>query len=110
MKLFVAKSSGLRVLKNEILAGATFAVLLTASTGAVAQVGATPPVTPNCNSTQVGPVPNLSTAAAPASAVAGALAGAIGNINTIFLTQQGSAFVSAPPNPAPDQPGGGVWA
>jgi opacity protein-like surface antigen len=110
MKLFVAKSSGLRVLKNEILAGATFAVLLTASTGAVAQVVANPPVTPNCNSTQVGPVPNLSTAAAPASAVAGALAGAIGNINTIFLTQQGSAFVSAPPNPAPDQPGGGVWA
>jgi len=85
-------------------------VLLTASTGAMAQVVATAPATPNCSSAQVGPIPNLSTAAAPASAVAGALSGAIGNINTIFLTQQGSAFVSAPPNPAPDQPGGGVWA
>jgi opacity protein-like surface antigen len=36
--------------------------------------------------------------------------GAIGNVNTVFLTQQGSAFVSAPANPTPDQPGGGVWA
>ena len=38
-----------------------------------------------------------------------ALAGTIGNVNTAFLNQQGSAFVSAPANAQPDQPGGGVW-
>lgn len=47
--------------------------------------------------------------AIPPSAAGGAIAGAIGNVNTAFLTQQGSAFVSAPANPTPDQPGGGVW-
>lgn len=111
MKVFVAKSSSVRVRKNKMVASVAFAMLLTASTGAIAQAPPpAPPATPNCNSNQTGPIPNLNTAAAPASAVSGALAGAIGNINTIFLTQQGSAFVSAPPNPAPDQPGGGVWA
>ena len=94
------------------LAGAGFAVMLSAANGAFAQAPPVPPApsTPNCNFTLNGPVGNLQTLAAPSSAVAGALAGAIGNINTIFLTQQGSAFVSAPPNPKPDQPGGGVWA
>jgi opacity protein-like surface antigen len=114
MKLFVATSSGVRVRKNKIVASAAFIVLLTASTGAVAQVPPPPPpATPNCNFVQtpaVGGVLNLHTLAAPASSVAGSLSGAIGNMNTIFLTQQGSAFVSAPPDPAPDQPGGGVWA
>jgi len=38
-----------------------------------------------------------------------ALAGAISAVETAFLSQQGSAFVSAPGNPAPNQPGGGVW-
>lgn len=82
---------------------AGLAVMLSAADGALAQV------TPNCNFTQVGGINNLNAVAAPAAAVSGALAGAISNINTIFLGQQGSAFVSAPPNPAPNQPGGGVW-
>src|SRR5262249_8750772 len=30
-------------------------------------------------------------------------------VETAFLTQQGSAFVSAPGNPQPNQPGGGIW-
>jgi opacity protein-like surface antigen len=30
-------------------------------------------------------------------------------MSTAFLSQQGSAFVSAPGDPKPDQPGGGVW-
>lgn len=94
------------------LAGLGFAVFLSATNGAFAQAPALPPAptTPNCNFNQVGGVLNLNTLAAPSSAVAGALTGAIGNINTIFLTQQGSAFVSAPPNPKPEQPGGGIWA
>jgi opacity protein-like surface antigen len=112
MNLFVAKSREVQGRKNKILAGVAFAAALAASTSVLAQPAPVPPppATPNCTSTQTGPIPNLNTAAAPASAVSGALSGAIGNINTIFLTQQGSAFVSAPPNPAPDQPGGGVWA
>ncbi|QWG25418.1 autotransporter domain-containing protein [Bradyrhizobium sediminis] len=64
----------------------------------------------NCTTTQTGTfIPNLGTLAVPAGAASAALAGAIGNVNTAFLTQQGSAFVSAPGNPKPDQPGGGVW-
>ncbi|CAL79567.1 hypothetical protein with a putative signal peptide; putative pertactin (N-terminal) and outer-membrane immunogenic protein (C-terminal) [Bradyrhizobium sp. ORS 278] len=46
----------------------------------------------------------------PTSSASASISAAIGNVNTAFLTQQGSAFVSAPANPAPDQPGGGVWA
>jgi opacity protein-like surface antigen len=66
----------------------------------------------NCNTSQSGvvsPIPNIGQLAIPAGAASSALSGAIGSVNTIFLTQQGSAFVSAPPNPTPDQPGGGVW-
>jgi hypothetical protein len=78
-----------------------------ASSGAFAQTPA------NCNYKQTGGafvVANLSGLAVPAGAASAALASAIGNVNTAFLSQQGSAFVSAPANPAPDQPGGGVWA
>lgn len=91
------------------IAAAGLAVMLSAADGALAQAPPPVGVTPNCNFTQVGGINNLNTVAAPAAAVSGALAGAISNINTIFLGQQGSAFVSAPPNPAPNQPGGGVW-
>lgn len=63
-----------------------------------------------CTTAQTGlPSGNLSALATPSSAAGASVVGAIGNANTIFLTQQGSAFVSAPPNPAPNQPGGGVW-
>ncbi|WP_283804860.1 autotransporter domain-containing protein [Rhodopseudomonas sp. B29] len=64
-----------------------------------------------CVTAQTGtPSANLSALAGPAGSSAASLAGAIGNANTAFLTQQGSAFVSAPANPAPEQPGGGIWA
>jgi opacity protein-like surface antigen len=55
------------------------------------------------------PLNNQGLLALPPSAASAAISGAIGNVNTAFLTQQGSAFVSAPANPTPDQPGGGVW-
>lgn len=71
------------------------------STGAWAQA--------NCTAAPT-PVGNVNFIGAGSAATTGAVAAAIGNVNTAFLTQQGSAFVSAPPNPAPDQPGGGVWA
>jgi hypothetical protein len=100
MKIFVVKSSGTQNRNNLILTGAALALLLSTSSGAFAQ---------NCTTTSTGPVPGLSTLAIPAGAASAALSGAIGNVNTAFLTQQGSAFVSAPANPVPDQPGGGIW-
>jgi opacity protein-like surface antigen len=102
MRLFVAKSRRAQSRQNSILAGAVFTALLSASTGAFAQCAA--PV-------QTGiPLNNQAQLAIPAGAAGAVLSGMIGNVNTAFLTQQGSAFVSAPANPAPDQPGGGVWA
>ena len=92
-------------------AGAVLALVASGGNGAIAQVLNPPQIgnTPNCNFAQTGGINNLNTVAAPAAAVSGAIAGAIGNMNTIFLGQQGSAFVSAPANPAPNQPGGGIW-
>ena len=100
--IFAGALRGAKQRNKGILAGAAIAVLLSTSSGAFAQCAA--PV-------QTGtPLFNLDLLAAPASAAGGAIAGAIGNVNTAFLTQQGSAFVSAPSNPTPDQPGGGVWS
>jgi opacity protein-like surface antigen len=97
-----------------MVACAGLAGLLLDSPVAFAQ--APPPLTTtsqNCTTTQV-PTPvlinNIGTLAIPASATSASISAAIGSVNTAFLTQQGSAFVSAPSNPAPDQPGGGVWA
>jgi outer membrane autotransporter protein len=89
--------------KGQIFAAIAFAMASSVSTAALAQ---------NCNTTQTGTltVGNIGQLAIPPGAAGAAIAGAIGNVNTAFLTQQGSAFVSAPANPAPDQPGGGVWA
>jgi opacity protein-like surface antigen len=80
----------------------TFAISVFANASALAQ---------NCGTATVtGPVgPFLANAAIAGGAAAGAFSGALGNLNTAFLTQQGSAFVSAPGDPKPDQPGGGVW-
>ena len=96
------------------LAWAGLAGTVMASSGAFAQ--APPPLTTtfqNCTTTQVATptiINNIGTLAIPTSATSAAISAAIGSINTAFLTQQGSAFVSAPADPAPDQPGGGVWA
>jgi opacity protein-like surface antigen len=115
MTLFNATSRAAQGRKNWILSGSVLAALLSASTGAIAQ-GLPPPAAPQpagCGTTvQTGTstITNISQFAVPTGATGAALAGAIGNVSTVFLTQQGSAFVSAPANPAPDQPGGGVWA
>jgi opacity protein-like surface antigen len=88
-----------------LLSGFAFAMAISTGSGAFAQ---------NCTTTTTGPgAPffgaQLTTAAAAGGAAAGAFAGALGNMSTAFLSQQGSAFVSAPGDPKPDQPGGGVW-
>jgi opacity protein-like surface antigen len=96
---FLAGCCGVR---GKVLAGATFVVMLSASSAAFAQ---------NCTTTQSGPanVTNIGNLAVPTGAASASISAAIGNVNTAFLTQQGSAFVSAPANPVPDQPGGGIW-
>jgi opacity protein-like surface antigen len=85
--------------KNSI-PGATLTALLLSSSAALAD---------NCNTTQTGGIVGIEKLAVAAGSASAALAGTIGNINTAFLNQQGSAFVSAPANAQPDQPGGGVW-
>jgi opacity protein-like surface antigen len=99
----VAKSRGESARKANILAAAVTVAMLSTSSAAWAACNA---------SVQAGPVviSNQSALAVPPSASAAAIASAISNVDTAFLTQQGSAFVSAPANPMPDQPGGGVWA
>ena len=93
--------------------GTVFAALVlvaatATSSGALAQNCATvattsPPGAPP------GSVAFLTAAAIAGSTAAGSFAGTLGNFSTAFLTQQGSAFVSAPNDPKPDQPGGGIW-
>jgi len=79
---------------------ATLMALLLSSSAALAD---------NCNTTQSGGLVDIEKLAGPAGAASAALAGTIANVNTVFLNQQGSAFVSAPADAQPDQPGGGVW-
>jgi opacity protein-like surface antigen len=87
--------------KGRILAGFAFAMAISTGSGAFAQ---------NCTGTSSGLLGGpLGVAAVAGGGAAGAFAGALGNMSTAFLSQQGSAFVSAPGDPKPDQPGGGVW-
>ena len=90
-----------------VVAASALVAVMAGSSGASAQPApATLPA--NCSGTITGNVSNISNfGGGPVSSV---IAGVVGSVNTAFLTQQGSAFVSAPSNPAPDQPGGGVWA
>jgi outer membrane autotransporter protein len=103
MIFFAATSRGVSLRKATILFGATVTMLVSGSsafaqcTGAITGAGAG----------IYGP--QFSAIAASGGAAAGSFAGALGNLSTAFLTQQGSAFVSAPGDPQPNQPGGGVW-
>jgi opacity protein-like surface antigen len=93
--------------KGRILAGFAFAMAISTGSGAFAQ----------CTSVVTGPGagppanfgPQFTAIASAGGSASGSFAGALGNLSTAFLTQQGSAFVSAPNDPKPDQPGGGVW-
>lgn len=89
--------------RPRLLQGLALAVAMSASSGAFAQCT----VTSGTATGFFGPL--LLSSAGASSAASGALAGALGNLSTAFQTQQGSAFVSAPNDPKPDQPGGGVW-
>jgi opacity protein-like surface antigen len=93
----------LKAREGHVLAGFAFAVVISTGSGAFAQ---------NCTTAQSGPntINNVGQLAVPPGGASAAIAAAITSANSVFLTQQGSAFVSAPSNPAPYQPGGGVWA
>ncbi|MFL5066581.1 MAG: hypothetical protein ACJ8ED_18220, partial [Xanthobacteraceae bacterium] len=83
--------------KNALLGGSALMLVLSASSGALAQ---------NC--TQLAsPIGNLDPFVGFAVSAATSIAGSIGNVNTAFLTQQGSAFVANPAATAPGQQAGG---
>ncbi len=96
----VAKPRGMPGRRGSFLAGLAFAFALSASSAAMAE----------CTGTETlglgGITPFLPFSAGGAVS---SLVSAINATNTAFLTQ-GTAFVSAPPNPVPNQEGGGVWA
>ncbi len=108
---FAAGSRGLRGNKIRMLAGLAFAALLSAQTAAMAQ---------NCNVSNIaGPAgigvppgttgPGAGLLGQFASSLSAQISAATSNANTVFQAGQGSAFVSAPGNPPPDSPGGGIW-
>jgi outer membrane autotransporter protein len=78
--------------------GIAFAVSLFASSGAQAQSC----VVPSSAITNLGSV-----GSSPAS-VSSMIAGTITAASTAFLLQS-TAFIGSPPNPQPDQQGGGIW-
>lgn len=80
------------------VAGIAMATVLSVSTGAMAE----------CTGTGVAAALSPLLPFASGGAI-NSLISAINTANTAFLTQS-SAFVSAPPNPKPNQEGGGVWA
>jgi len=94
--------------RRSVLPGLAFALAISTSSGAFAQCvtlsASGPPGNPFSGSGA------FLTYATASSSSTGAIAGALGNLSTAFQTQQGSAFVSAPSDPKPDQLGGGVWA
>src|SRR5436190_3126983 len=97
----------LKAREGRLLAGFAFAVAISTGSSAFAQVQ-------NCTGSVTGPGasafgPALTALAGAGGSAAGSYAATLGNMSTAFLSQQGSAFVSAPGDPKPNQPGGGVW-
>jgi opacity protein-like surface antigen len=90
----------IRIRKSALLGSSALAVALMTSSGAFAQ---------SCTdfNTSIG---NLSAFGGFAAAASSSITSSVANINTAFLTQQGSAFVANPGGAAPDTQGGGVWA
>ena len=90
-----------------------FAVAATLSTPAAAQTpfGSMQPLPSGCTQTGLGEKQQFKIVGAIGSAAGSinTLVSAIDTANTAFLTQS-TAFIGSPPNPEPDQLGGGVWA
>jgi hypothetical protein len=84
-------------------AGIAVALMLFGGSGALAQ---------NCTAINTVPtfVGNVNAIGGVPAATASAVAGALGNVSTAFLSQQTSAFVVGASTDQPDQAGGGVWS
>ena len=96
------KSASAARRKGRGIAAATGVVLaasLLAASGAQAQ---------NCTLGPANGVSNLAPIGSSPASVSSMLGTTIAAANTAFLLQS-SAFVGSPPNPAPDQQGGGIW-
>src|ERR1700675_1022071 len=96
------KSSSAARRKGRGIAAATgvaLAASLFAASGAQAQ---------NCTLGPANGVSNLAPIGSSPASVSSMLGTTIAAANTAFLLQS-SAFVGSPPNPAPDQQGGGIW-
>jgi opacity protein-like surface antigen len=97
----------IRIRKSVLLGGSALMLVLSGSSGAMAQCTNT--VQPIVIPTQ--PPFILDPAAfvpIGTGASVNSLVSVLNTVNTAFLTQT-NAFISSPPNPAPDQLGGGVW-
>ncbi|SRR6266540_2589404 len=96
----------IRIRKNALLGGSALAVALFASSGAWAQTCSDfVPVTPA--GTAIG---NTSGFVGFATSAASSLSASIANMQTVFLSNQTSAFVANPGGAGPNEQGGGVWA
>src|SRR5262249_33661271 len=90
----------IRIRKSALLGSSALVVALMTSSSAWAQ---------NC--TQSNPLrAGFAELGGLAASTASPVAASIGNMQTAFLTQQGSAFVANPGGAPPDTQGGGVWA
>jgi opacity protein-like surface antigen len=103
MNSLIAKSRGTQSRKGGILAGATLALAMAASSTAMADCTGTGALGGLTGGGGVSLFLPFSSGGAVSSLVS-----AINTVNTSFLTQS-TAFISAPGNPAPNQEGGGVW-
>jgi opacity protein-like surface antigen len=88
--------------KCAIRGAAALALMLFSAVGVQAQCVSSGPA-----ATSPGMAPWTGAIASGSASVA-ALVSSINSVNTAFLTQS-NAFIGSPPNPQPDQQGGGVW-
>jgi hypothetical protein len=87
--------------RGSVIAGVALIMSLFAASGAQAQ---------NCTTTTVVPgIPNLAPLGSAPASVSAMIGSTITTSNTAFLLNS-TVFVGSPPNPAPDQQGGGIWA
>ena len=99
----LASGGSIRLTRNGArAAGIAVALMLFGGSGALAQ---------NCTAINTVPtfVGNVNAVGGVPAATASAIAGALGNVSTAFLSQQTSAFVVGARADQPDQAGGGVW-
>ena len=92
--------------KSALLGGSALMLVLSSSSGAFAQC--TGSATANLPTAGL-PALNFSALAGGSAASVNSLVSVLNTANTAFLTQT-NAFIGSPPDAAPNQQGGGIWA